>query len=638
MFLLKKLLTSPIVTVAAIATSVISINPSQATIIDSSTAPQATPTPTFNHQEPQITTESHLIKPQIPVINPVTTKTFPAAVNFFNQFAQTSLNTSSSLNLADTSQVEWLPNSSAPVNFYSDNNVKPNYNFDEENSSADESLGQINSVAQFSDVQPTDWAFGALQSLVERYGCIAGYPNATFRGNRALTRYEFAAGLNTCLDRINELIATATNDLVTKEDLVSLKRLQDEFSAELTTLRGRVDTLEAQTAEIEANQFSTTTKLLGNLRVQTNAYFSGDGNPQANVQYNLFLGLLTSFTGRDSLFTAIGATSSAFPELATNNNSRDVGSTREGASDTTGSGDTLNTFRILGLEYQFPIGENLLINVVAANRYRFSPVLLSQFLPYYRIGSGPTSAFAEAPPIYLVGGGAGIAASYKVVDSTVLTLTYLGTFANESQAGGLFNGDYVAAAQINYNPNPGFFLQLLYQHGYFNPGNFGFNNGQVFRGNGFVGTALANRFDDAGVLFDEASAVSSNAYQIGGYFAISPKVVIGGWANLIQARLLGKGDADIWTYSVQAAFPDLFKKGNQGGLVVGMEPTLTGLRTDIPYPKFKNDTSLHIEAYYRHQLSDQISITPSLTWITAPNQDANNEDIIIGGFRTTFSF
>jgi hypothetical protein len=202
----------------------------------------------------------------------------------------------------------------------------------------------------------------------------------------------------------------------------------------------------------------------------------------------------------------------------------------------------------------------------------------------------------------------------------------------------LFNGDYVAAAQINYNPNPSFFLQLLYQHGYFNPGNFGFNNGQVFRGNGFVGTALANRFDDAGVLFDEASAVSSNAYQIGGYFAISPKVVIGGWANLIQARLLGKGDADIWTYSVQAAFPDLFKKGNQGGLVVGMEPTLTGLRSDIPYPKFKNDTSLHIEAYYRHQLSDQISITPSLTWITAPNQDANNEDIIIGGFRTTFSF
>jgi len=58
------------------------------------------------------------------------------------------------------------------------------------------SQSQVTSVSQFSDVQPTDWAFQALQSLVERYGCIAGYPNATYRGNRALTRYEFAAGLN----------------------------------------------------------------------------------------------------------------------------------------------------------------------------------------------------------------------------------------------------------------------------------------------------------------------------------------------------------------------------------------------------------------------------------------------------------
>ncbi|MHC5730392.1 MAG: iron uptake porin, partial [Nostoc sp.] len=54
-------------------------------------------------------------------------------------------------------------------------------------------LAQVTSVSQLSDVQPTDWAFQALQSLVERYGCIAGYPNQTYRGNRAMTRYEFAA-------------------------------------------------------------------------------------------------------------------------------------------------------------------------------------------------------------------------------------------------------------------------------------------------------------------------------------------------------------------------------------------------------------------------------------------------------------
>ncbi len=65
-------------------------------------------------------------------------------------------------------------------------------------------IGQVTSVSQFSDVQPTDWAFQALQSLVERYGCIAGYPNGTYRGNRALTRYEFAAGLNACLEWGNQ--------------------------------------------------------------------------------------------------------------------------------------------------------------------------------------------------------------------------------------------------------------------------------------------------------------------------------------------------------------------------------------------------------------------------------------------------
>lgn len=55
-------------------------------------------------------------------------------------------------------------------------------------------MSQVTSVSQFSDVQPTDWALLALQSLVERYGCIAGYPNSIYRGNRAITRYKFAAG------------------------------------------------------------------------------------------------------------------------------------------------------------------------------------------------------------------------------------------------------------------------------------------------------------------------------------------------------------------------------------------------------------------------------------------------------------
>jgi Carbohydrate-selective porin, OprB family./S-layer homology domain. len=134
---------------------------------------------------------------------------------------------------------------------------------DKKTSEDNTSIDQVTSVSQLSDVKPTDWAFQALQSLVERYGCIAGYPDGTYRGNRAMTRYEFAAGLNACLDKVRELITAGTTNLITKEDLGIVQRLQEEFAAELATLRGRVDTLEARSAELEANQFSTTTKLSG---------------------------------------------------------------------------------------------------------------------------------------------------------------------------------------------------------------------------------------------------------------------------------------------------------------------------------------------------------------------------------------
>jgi hypothetical protein len=70
---------------------------------------------------------------------------------------------------------------------------------------ADLDINDVSNVAaHFSDVVPTDWAYQALSNLVEQYGCVAGYPNGTFRGNRAMTRYEAAALLNACLDRVTE--------------------------------------------------------------------------------------------------------------------------------------------------------------------------------------------------------------------------------------------------------------------------------------------------------------------------------------------------------------------------------------------------------------------------------------------------
>ncbi|HBY76531.1 MAG TPA: hypothetical protein DEG47_05870, partial [Cyanobacteria bacterium UBA11148] len=67
-------------------------------------------------------------------------------------------------------------------------------------------LGQVTNVSQLRDVQPGDWAYQALRSLIERYGIIAGYPNGTFRGNQSITRYEFAAALFNVLEQIYLLI------------------------------------------------------------------------------------------------------------------------------------------------------------------------------------------------------------------------------------------------------------------------------------------------------------------------------------------------------------------------------------------------------------------------------------------------
>ena len=102
---------------------------------------------------------------------------------------------------------------------------------------SDGSFEQVTSITQFSDVYPTDWAYQALDNLIQRYGCVAGYPNGTYRGNRAMTRFEAAALLNACLDRITE---------VTDE----LKRLMKEFERELAVLRGRVDGLEIGRAHV----------------------------------------------------------------------------------------------------------------------------------------------------------------------------------------------------------------------------------------------------------------------------------------------------------------------------------------------------------------------------------------------------
>lgn len=506
-------------------------------------------------------------------------------------------------------------------------------------------IAQAPSTSQL-EVQSNHWAFQALQSLVERYDCIAEYPNNIYQSNRTLTRYEFAADLNTCLKRISE-VSTSTTANLTKEDLATLNKLQSEFSAELTDLQNRVNSLDSRTAQLEENQFSTTVKLSGSVVFSGLNYFSGEGENQFVLQQQTYLNLSASFTGRDNLSLGVTASNAEIPEFVSTNNGRDVGSTREGLTTWEYGGSTNNSVALSTLEYTFPIidREDQRLNVSLAFLNGFNT---SQSLPAVgymtrdgrELGTGPVSAFGQKSPIYRLGSGAGVITQYDL-ESLRLTLAYLASQASDPSDGrGFFDGDSLAFAQLNFTPSDRFALALTYQHNYFGSGRFAYSNQSEDPDSpGFVGTALANRFDNEGVFFDENVSVVSNSYGIQAYWQLSSQVEIASFVAKTDARLLGRGDADILSYGLILNFPDLGKEGNQGGLILGVEPTLTNIdAVGVSSKDFKRDTSLHAEVFYQHQLTDNISITPGVVWITAPNQDANNEDIIEGVIRTTFSF
>ncbi|PLZ05958.1 iron uptake porin [Fischerella thermalis] len=491
-----------------------------------------------------------------------------------------------------------------------------------------DSIGQVTSVSQFSDVQPTDWAFQALQSLVERYGCIAGYPNGTYRGNRPMTRYEFAAGLNACLDRVNELIATATAELVTKEDLATLQRLQEEFSAELATLRGRVDALEARTAELEANQFSTTTKLVGEAIFNLGAPFgderaNGTGTDiDDNITFSdrVRLSLNSSFTGSDQLQIRLQAGNVPNFGSATGTNMA-----RLSFDNNTG-----NDVEIDKINYAFNLSDAIRVKVDANNGEFWENI--PNFSEFASSGRGAISRYGRFSPIYRQGsGGAGITVSFRPKGSAFnAAIGYLAGGSNNvasdpASGAGLFDGNFAALAQVGFQPTGAFNVGLTYARSYQN------NVGGV---NLFSSTGSSNARQPFGNV-----RTSANHYGAQVNFKPSSKLTVGGWVGFSNAEArsgANRGDnADIFYWMANVAFKDFGKEGNLLGLQFGQPPKVTdndiGARED-------DDTSYHLEALYRYQLTDNISITPGFLAIFNPEHNDNNDTVYVGTLRTTFTF
>lgn len=80
------------------------------------------------------------------------------------------------------------------------------------------------------------------------------------------------------------------------------------------------------------------------------------------------------------------------------------------------------------------------------------------------------------------------------------------------------------------------------------------------------------------------------------------------------------------------------KAGNLGGILVGIEPKVTDIDSTLNAGQADEDTSVHLDAFSRYQLTDNITITPGGIWLSDPNHDADNDDIVIGGIRTGYRF
>ncbi|MBF2097789.1 MAG: carbohydrate porin [Gloeomargaritaceae cyanobacterium C42_A2020_066] len=527
---------------------------------------------------------------------------------------------------------------------------------------------QVTSVSEFSDVKPTDWAFLALQSLVERYGCIAGYPTnpPTFKGNRALTRYEFAAGLNACLDRINELIAAATEPLATKEELAKVQKLQEMFAAELATLRGRVDSLEARTATLEAQQFSTTTKLRGEVIFDVggaagseralNSIQEAGGTARTEVQDNTFFGYRarlnfdTSFTGQDLLKTRLNM--GDIPNLNT------ATGTNEGrlAFDSTTGG----AVQIDRLFYEFPFDNRkgkVRIAALGGNLNEF----YETYSPFNSSGNGAISRFGRFnQSFYRAGSVAGVGAMISYTFSPVFTLSasYLapngGTGGAADPDAGFLGSTSAATVLLDVKPVKNFKFGVGYARVYATG-----TDGSPSLVNLTNSTGTDYAADPFGAAQGTDIPTGANLINLGFQWDATPKFILSGWFGYTWSEALAnavsstnttrKGDtAETITAALQFGFPDPFgRKGDLGGIIVGLPPYVTSndsgqivrnnnqVRTVL---RENNDTPIHIEGLYRFQINRNLRITPGFFVVINPEGNANNDAIWVYTVRSTFTF
>jgi hypothetical protein len=506
---------------------------------------------------------------------------------------------------------------------------------------------QVTSISQFTDVRPGDWAFQALTNLIERYGCVAGYPNGSFKGGQAMSRYEAAALLNACLDRVTE---------VTDE----LKKLMQEFEQELAVLRGRVDGLEAKVGELEATQFSTTTKLSGlaTFVVGANA-FSGSaintgantfnrapneftGRPRTPVplpnattfNYDLQLTFDTSFTGKDLLRSKLRAGNFGSSVFGGEPHSLALAQLETAFEEDCGTGaDCGDVVAIDKLYYQWSIGSGFTATLGARVGQEEVLALWPSVYPSDTILNVMTVNGAPAAYSKNIGAGAGL---WWQGNGFSVSTTYIaanGDSGNpsvtaEDGGGGLGNRNSGAtgSVQLGYQQEQWGLAAIwtyVQSETQFVPGATPFTHSAI----------------------DHNSDAATSAWGLSAFW----QPLRSGW---LPSLSLGWG-INSTTYStpqprgslstsqswmVGLQWTDVFLKGNDFGLAVAQPVFATALTGGVT----PNDGNYVWEWWYKFQVTDNISITPALIYLSRPLGQvtpAGESFSQFGGLvKTSFSF
>lgn len=453
------------------------------------------------------------------------------------------------------------------------------------------SQSQVTSVSQFSDVRPGDWAYGALADLVEKYGCVAGYPNGSFNGSASISRYEAASLLNACLSRVSE----STEEV---------QKLVAEFQSELSALSNRVSAVESRASQLEASQFSTTTKLFGEATFVIGAVPDLETNGGTDVgnaafNYDLRLTLDTSFSGKDLLRTRLRAGDFSADPFGSSSSLFKLDRVT----------DTANNIELDRLFYQTTFGN---FNFTVGPKVRNTE--LAWIPTAYKAGVLDFFTTAGTPGAFNKADGAGFGVQYLNPNGFIAGVNYLSQFGNDSQVG-LFNenGALNVMAQMGYvAPNWG--AAVTYRYG--TEG----TRPRVYNGpTGANGTLAANQ---------ESNSIAVNAYWQPAESTWIPSISAGYGYNDVSegSGAIEPTDSDSWYVGLQ--WSNVFAVGNSAGIAVGQAPTSEAAGIQ--------DATI-IEAFYNLKISDAISVTPALFYVEN-NQRYGNSDSWGGVIQTKFRF